>query len=160
MSTLYLAPRLPSDKTALTALWPTPFGTIELMGSTHALHSSRFIDMSPNGVTPLPTPWKKLHANLWLQPSGTPFQYKVWQALMRVKLGQTISYKALAAQLGQSAATRAVANAVAANPLPGFIPCHRVIRSDGALGGYSQGIDRKQQLLAAEQKGQSLHEFC
>ncbi|WP_256365592.1 methylated-DNA--[protein]-cysteine S-methyltransferase [Spiribacter salilacus] len=115
--------------------------------------------MSPKCVEPLPTPWKKPGANLCLKASGTPFQYKVWQALMCVELGQTISYKALAAQLGQPAATRAVANAVAANPLPGFIPCHRVIRSDGTLGGYSQGIDRKQRLLTAEQKGQSLHEF-
>ncbi|SFR55440.1 methylated-DNA--[protein]-cysteine S-methyltransferase [Thiomicrospira sp. ALE5] len=82
-----------------------------------------------------------------LAPKGTDFQLSVWQALQQIPLGQTRSYQQLANQLGRPQAVRAVANAIAANPIAWFIPCHRVIRSNGELGGYAWGLAKKQQLL-------------
>ena len=70
-------------------------------------------------------------------PDGTPFQQKVWTELLRIPKGKTITYKELATRIGKPRAVRAVANAVARNKLLVTIPCHRVVRSDGGLGGYS-----------------------
>ncbi|GIX31628.1 MAG: hypothetical protein KatS3mg124_2100 [Porticoccaceae bacterium] len=84
-----------------------------------------------------------------LAPAGTPFQQRVWQALIDLPFGQTISYGKLAARLGRPGAARAVAAACAANPLPILIPCHRVVAARG-LGGYSAGLERKRWLLAHE----------
>lgn len=81
---------------------------------------------------------------------GTPFQQKVWQALLQIEYGETISYKTLASRIGQPTAYRAVANANGKNPISIIIACHRVIASDGGLGGYSGGIGIKRQLLALE----------
>jgi methylated-DNA-[protein]-cysteine S-methyltransferase len=83
---------------------------------------------------------------------GTPFQKKVWQALTKIPKGQTITYKDLAKKIGKPKAIRAVANAVGANPCAPVIPCHRVIGSNGSLGGYSGkgGIKTKLKLLKAE----------
>lgn len=83
--------------------------------------------------------------------SGTPFQQTVWQALLKIPYGKTISYAQLANIIGKPTACRAVANANGKNPISLIIPCHRVIASDGGLGGYTGGIDIKQQLLALEQ---------
>lgn len=85
-----------------------------------------------------------------LDVQGTAFQQRVWQALQAIPAGQTCSYAALAAAIGQPAAVRAVASACAANPLAVVVPCHRVLRTDGGLGGYRWGLARKQQLLAWE----------
>lgn len=84
--------------------------------------------------------------------SGTAFQKKVWRRLMKIPYGQTISYAGLARAIGRPNAYRAVANACGQNPLPILIPCHRVIASDGKLGGYSSGLKRKRWLLRHEQK--------
>jgi len=81
---------------------------------------------------------------------GTPFQIKVWEALLRVPKGCRISYKKLATAVGSSGASRAVGTAVGKNPVAILIPCHRVIREDGMLGGYHWGIERKLALLGAE----------
>jgi AraC family transcriptional regulator of adaptative response/methylated-DNA-[protein]-cysteine methyltransferase len=81
---------------------------------------------------------------------GTAFQKKVWDALMKIPPGQTRSYAGLAAQLGQPAAARAVASACAHNRVAIVVPCHRVIRGDGSLGGYRWGLPLKQQLLQRE----------
>ncbi len=86
-----------------------------------------------------------------LAPQGTAFQQQVWQALQKTRPGQRLSYQQLAEQLGKPGASRAVAGACAANPLALVIPCHRVVRSDGALSGYRWGVARKQALLQAEQ---------
>ena len=83
--------------------------------------------------------------------TGTPFQQKVWQALRQIPYGQTISYAQLANHIGQPTACRAVANANGKNPISLIIPCHRVIASDGKLGGYTGGIEIKQTLLDIEQ---------
>jgi len=88
--------------------------------------------------------------NVPLDLQGTDFQKRVWHALMRIPTGQTWSYKRLAAEIGHPSAYRAVANANGKNPIPLFIPCHRVIASDGSLGGFSAGLDRKDWLLKHE----------
>jgi AraC family transcriptional regulator, regulatory protein of adaptative response / methylated-DNA-[protein]-cysteine methyltransferase len=88
-----------------------------------------------------------------LELRGTPFQKRVWVALQGVRPGRTCSYADLAQQLGlPPSAARAVGAACAANPIALFIHCHRVVRSDGGLGGYRWGIDRKRALLEAEQR--------
>ena len=85
-------------------------------------------------------------------PAGTPFQQLVWKALLTIPKGKVVTYQQLAKQIGKPKAVRAVANAVAANKLLVVIPCHRVIRSDGSLGGYSGkgGVKAKRKLLADE----------
>jgi len=88
---------------------------------------------------------------LALSLKGTNFQLKVWEALLRVPEGCTLSYGDLARRIGEPKATRAVASAVGANPVAFVIPCHRVLRSTGALGGYRWGLDRKVAMLAREQ---------
>lgn len=81
---------------------------------------------------------------------GTGFQQRVWDALMKIPAGETISYAGLAQSLGAPRAARAVASACAHNRIAVVVPCHRVIRGDGSLGGYRWGLPRKQQLLARE----------
>ena len=81
---------------------------------------------------------------------GTNFQLRVWMALRDIPLGETRSYSDVARIIGEPRAVRAVANACASNPVPLIIPCHRVIRKDGNLGGYGLGIHRKKALLSAE----------
>jgi AraC family transcriptional regulator of adaptative response/methylated-DNA-[protein]-cysteine methyltransferase len=85
-----------------------------------------------------------------LDVHGTTFQWKVWQALRAIPVGQTRSYQEIAQAIGQPTASRAVAQACATNPVAIFIPCHRVVRNNGQLGGYHWGIERKQQLLENE----------
>jgi AraC family transcriptional regulator of adaptative response/methylated-DNA-[protein]-cysteine methyltransferase len=89
-------------------------------------------------------------ASLPLDIRATAFQRRVWEALQQIPRGETWSYGALAKKIGMPSATRAVANACASNRLAIAIPCHRVVRQDGNLGGYRWGIRRKEQLLALE----------
>lgn len=81
---------------------------------------------------------------------GTPFQRKVWEELARIPHGETRSYAEVAAAVGNPRAARAVGSANGENPIPIVIPCHRVIRADGSLGGYSSGTHIKQALLKLE----------
>jgi len=81
---------------------------------------------------------------------GTQFQKKVWQALLTIPYGACCSYSDVAKQIGLPTAVRAVANAIGANPLLMVIPCHRVIRKNGELGGFSAGLDLKKRLLELE----------
>ena len=92
-----------------------------------------------------------LGLDLPLDVRGTAFQQRVWQALRAVPAGQTVSYAEIAQRIGQPRAVRAVAQACAANALAVAIPCHRVVRSDGALSGYRWGVERKAALLVREQ---------
>ena len=85
-----------------------------------------------------------------LAPRGTAFQQAVWQGLLTVKSGSTITYGQLAERIGNAAAVRAAAAAVGRNPISLIIPCHRIIGADGSLTGYAGGLDRKAQLLALE----------
>jgi methylated-DNA-[protein]-cysteine S-methyltransferase len=88
-----------------------------------------------------------------LAPRGTEFQRKVWDALRRIPYGKMVSYKDIAAAVGNPKAVRAVGMANNRNPIPIFIPCHRVIGSDGKLVGYRSGLDIKQKLLDLELSG-------
>ena len=81
---------------------------------------------------------------------GTNFQLKVWQALLKIPEGKLVSYQQMAKQLRAPTASRAIGNAVGHNPIAYLIPCHRVLRSNGELGGYRWGADRKKALLARE----------
>lgn len=90
--------------------------------------------------------------DLPLDIRGTAFQHRVWQALRQIPAGTTESYSDIARRIGDDKAVRAVASACAANPIAVAIPCHRVVRTDGALSGYRWGIERKRALLAKEKK--------
>jgi AraC family transcriptional regulator of adaptative response/methylated-DNA-[protein]-cysteine methyltransferase len=89
-------------------------------------------------------------APLGLHLLGTPFQIKVWQALLAIPSGKMVTYKSIAARLGDDKASRAVGTAVGRNPVSWLIPCHRVLGSDGALHGYHWGLVRKRSMLAVE----------
>jgi AraC family transcriptional regulator of adaptative response/methylated-DNA-[protein]-cysteine methyltransferase len=95
----------------------------------------------------------KANPSLPLDIRATAFQRRVWEALQRIPRGETRSYSAVAKKIGMPKATRAVARACATNPVAVAIPCHRVIREDGELGGYRWGLERKQRLLAMEKAG-------
>lgn len=86
---------------------------------------------------------------------GTPFQMKVWEALLAIPSGQFSTYGAIAGKLGQASASRAVGAAVGRNPISWLIPCHRVLGSTGALTGYHWGVERKRAMLAVEAARQS-----
>lgn len=88
--------------------------------------------------------------HLTLDLQGTPFQIMVWQALQQVPFGAVISYQALAESLDRPRSARAMGGALRANPLPIIIPCHRVIATNGSLGGYSGGLQYKRLLLSHE----------
>jgi methylated-DNA-[protein]-cysteine S-methyltransferase len=82
--------------------------------------------------------------------TGTEFERKVWNALMKIPFGETRSYKWVAEKVGRPAATRAVGRALSKNPIPVVVPCHRVIESDGSIGGFSSGVETKRRLLDLE----------
>ena len=82
--------------------------------------------------------------------SGTEFENAVWHVLTMIPYGETRTYKWLAEKIGKPNASRAVGQALSRNPIPIIIPCHRIIESDGSLGGYSGGIDIKRRLLDME----------
>jgi methylated-DNA-[protein]-cysteine S-methyltransferase len=93
---------------------------------------------------------KRRRFELQLAPEGTPFQRRVWQELLRIPYGETISYGELARRIGNRNGSRAVGLANGANPISIIIPCHRVIGSNGKLTGYGGGLENKEWLLALE----------
>jgi len=98
-------------------------------------------------VTPL---FSKNKPDIKVLAKGTNFQIQVWQALLRLPYGATTSYQTIANAIGKPKAVRAVASAIGSNPLAYLIPCHRVLRGTGELGGYRWGLDRKSALLGWE----------
>ena len=90
--------------------------------------------------------------DLTLAPEGTPFQRRVWNELLTIPYGKTISYGELARRIGNPDASRAVGLANGSNPIPIIIPCHRVIGSNGKLTGYGGGLPIKEKLLALERR--------
>lgn len=90
--------------------------------------------------------------NLPVDVNGTDFQKRVWSAIASIPYGETRSYNQIAEMIGKPKAYRAVANACGANPVPLIIPCHRVIRKDGSIGGYGLGPERKRYLLEMERR--------
>ncbi|MBR9885694.1 MAG: methylated-DNA--[protein]-cysteine S-methyltransferase [Oceanospirillales bacterium] len=117
---------------------------------------------SPAGQSPLLDRWIESidchisagapRPDLPLDMRGTAFQIKVWQFLMQVPRGQVLSYGELAQRVGHPKAVRAVASACARNRIAVLIPCHRVLRGDGGLGGYRWGLDRKRALIVSERE--------
>jgi len=96
------------------------------------------------------------HLALPLDIRATAFQRRVWQELQRIPYGETRSYADVARRIGHPTASRAVARACATNPAALIIPCHRVVREDGEMGGYRWGVDRKRTLIEQEaRKGKS-----
>ncbi|HEX3942505.1 MAG TPA: bifunctional DNA-binding transcriptional regulator/O6-methylguanine-DNA methyltransferase Ada [Rhizomicrobium sp.] len=95
---------------------------------------------------------KGIASQVPLDIQHTAFQWKVWQELRRIGLGETRSYQQVAKAIGEPRAVRAVANACASNPVALVIPCHRVVRANGDMGGYRWGADRKKELLAKERE--------
>ncbi len=144
----------------------TPFGPMVLAEEgeqlTHLYLKAAWAAQQPQRPTPLLRraerelqeyfARQRRQFDLPLAPQGTPFQQSVWQALRQIPYGQTASYKQIAQTLGHPTACRAVGGANNKNPLPIFIPCHRVIGAGGSLTGYAGGLDLKQGLLALEAK--------
>lgn len=95
-------------------------------------------------------PGAPLDGALPLDLQGTAFQWRVWRALLKIPAGETRTYQEVAKSLGNPSAVRAVASACAANRAAVVVPCHRVLRTDGSLGGYRWGLPRKEKLLASE----------
>lgn len=93
----------------------------------------------------------KADTRIVVQPGGTMFQQRVWQALLTIPYGETVSYGEIARMVGCKSA-QAVGQAIGANPFALIIPCHRVIAANGKLGGYAYGEERKKRLLAWEQQ--------
>lgn len=93
---------------------------------------------------------KRKEFDLPLAPQGTEFQQKVWEELCKIPYGRTCSYKDIAENIGNKKAYRAVGMANNKNPIPIFIPCHRVIGADGSLTGYGGGLEIKEKLLEIE----------
>ncbi len=92
----------------------------------------------------------KVHFDVPLALTGTPFQLRVWRALQTIGYGQTASYSEIAAKVGSPAASRAVGSANHANPIPIIVPCHRIVGADGSLTGFGGGLDTKATLLEME----------
>ncbi len=140
----------------------TPLGQMTAVASDRALHRLEFT--SCLDVTAKPSKIidqleeelalyfeKKLQVfTVPLEPQGTSFQKAVWEELTKVPYGKTASYRDIAEALNKPTAYRAAAQANGRNPIVIIIPCHRIINSNGALGGYSSGLERKKWLLAHE----------
>lgn len=101
----------------------------------------------------------KADARIVVKPNGTMFQQRVWQALLTIPYGETVSYGEIARMVGCKSA-QAVGQSIGANPIALFIPCHRVIAATGKLGGYAYGEEKKKRLLAWEQQGKHKTFFC
>lgn len=146
-----------------TAQIQTPLGSARIKGDEDGIQSIEVLDESTEETTNFPEALKEAATQLEeyfqgsrtrfsfkLNPSGTDFQKKVWQALLEIPYGRTLSYLELAKRLGDAKAIRAVAAANGKNPIWIAIPCHRVIGSDGSLTGYAGGLHRKKWLLNHE----------
>ena len=134
---------LGDDPAELTRELEDRFSRAELIGGDKAFGFlvARVVGLVESPASSLDLP---------LDIRGTVFQRRVWQALRDIPAGNTASYGAIADRIGSPTTARAVATACATNPLAVAIPCHRVVRSDGALGGYRWGIERKRVLLGRE----------
>jgi methylated-DNA-[protein]-cysteine S-methyltransferase len=145
--------------------YKSPIGTIRIEGDERGMSKLIFTDdiqdkaVDENGMESL---WIKQldeyfnhqreYFELELNLKGTAFQLRVWEELLKVPFGATMSYKELSLRLGNLKAIRAVAAANGANPVSIIVPCHRIIGSDGSLTGYGGGLWRKRWLLDFESK--------
>jgi methylated-DNA-[protein]-cysteine S-methyltransferase len=149
---------------------PSPIGPLLLTAEGPVL-TGLYLNLHKGGPTPQPE-WRRTDEpfaqvrrqldayfagylqtfDLPLRLAGTPFQARVWQELVRIPLGTTITYAQLAARIGQPGAARAVGHANGRNPISIIVPCHRVIGAGGALGGYGGGLENKRWLLELERR--------
>ena len=155
----------------------SPIGPLELLATESALcglkwahqhtrsencnHTSRFIDRSQildhaSEELQLYFEGKLREFSVACAPDGTAFQQQVWSVLETIEWGKTLTYKMVADTLKKPSAARAVGTAIGKNPLPIFIPCHRVVGSNGSLTGFSGGIEIKRELLALENEQYAL----
>ena len=149
----------------------TPLGITKIEGDNEGITAITVLDTSDEITQIIPEALedavyqlreyfngKRKVFDLMLKPQGTEFQNKVWQALLTIPYGKTLSYSDLSKKVGDVKAIRAVAAANGKNPLWIVVPCHRVIGSDGSLTGYAGGLHRKKWLLEHESpvKQQSL----
>ena len=156
---------LRATKSAAYGFAPTPFGEALLIFAQARLIGLAFVKKSrraalddmkarfaPLTFTHQPQQAENFfnHQSAQLTLIGTPFQHQVWRALLDIPKGNIIDYATLAEQIGRGRAARAVGAAVGRNPISWLVPCHRVIRRNGALGGYHWGLAVKQKLLAQE----------
>ncbi len=149
--------------------YQSPIGSLEITTSDTHLLSLQFVEVIAEQMAPrtlhdsippiLQYTLQQLnayfnkqlsHFDLPLDPSGTPFQKQVWQALLEIPFGRTVSYKYIAQKVGKPKGSQAVGNANGKNPIAIIIPCHRVIGANGSLTGYAGGLHRKQWLLDFE----------
>ena len=153
-----------SLKSNKIAYCKTPIGTAELTANSKGLLSVKITDVDFESVSHeiprgLSKPVKQLTAyfygdlkkfDLKLNLKGTKFQQKVWNEVSKIPYGKTVSYNYVAKKINAPKAARAVGNANGKNPCPIIVPCHRVIRKNGSLGGYSSGEWRKIRLINFE----------
>lgn len=146
-----------------TAIIKTPLGNAEIIGNVNGISKIHILDKYIEITTEFPKDLKQAVEQLQdyfdgkrttfsfkINPTGTEFQKKVWQELLKIPYGKTYSYLELSKKLGDVKAIRAVATANGKNPLWIVIPCHRVIGADGSLTGYAGGLWRKKWLLDHE----------
>ena len=145
-----------------TAYLQTPLGTAQITGDEKGISKIKITDeeeinktipvVLQEALTQLQEYFegKRTDFTFKINPEGTPFQQKVWQGLLEIPFGKTMSYLQLAQKLGDVKAIRAVASANGKNPLWIVVPCHRVIGTDGSLTGYAGDLWRKKWLLAHE----------
>lgn len=146
----------------VTAYIKTPLGIAQITGDENGIS---VISIADEGIFSIEIPTvlqeavfqlqdyfkgKRTEFDFKMNPSGTEFQQKVWQALLEIPFGKTCSYMDLSKKLGDVKAIRAVASANGKNPLWIVVPCHRVIGTDGSLTGYAGGLWRKKWLLEHE----------
>jgi len=151
-------------QTVFVCLWPeSPVGPV-LLGLTARGALCRLSFLSDGKTGPSLKRWQKeWPATIFTERKeplarlphkielvGTPFQLAVWQELLNIPTGETITYGEMARRIGKPKAARAVGGALGANPVPWLVPCHRVIAAQGKIGGFSAGLQIKRALLASE----------
>jgi AraC family transcriptional regulator of adaptative response/methylated-DNA-[protein]-cysteine methyltransferase len=141
---LWLGDDPDATREALRARWPRVELVMEPEPQGRALMARLLVALERPAQAP------QQLADLPVDVPGTALQQRVWQALRALPPGAPVSYAELARRLGVPRAVRAVAGAIAANPLAVMVPCHRVVRGDGSLAGFRWGIERKRELLRRE----------
>jgi methylated-DNA-[protein]-cysteine S-methyltransferase len=153
---------LKSHKSQLYGYYNSPIGIIKITATEEAITSLYFVEQAnmvtdesnilSEAIIQLDEYFKGARKvfDLKCEATGTNFQKKVWDELIKIPCGETLSYKELAIKVGNEKATRAVGNANGKNAISIIVPCHRVIGSDKSLTGYAGGIRRKQWLLSHE----------
>ena len=146
-----------------TSYFNSPIGWMEIKKTNDVLTGLHFIDSPKNKQSPLKKinleievqlenyfKHKPIKFNFSIAPQGTPFQNKIWGLVSQIKPGKTLSYAEIAEKYGNKKAIRAIGSAIGKNPVMIFIPCHRVIGSNGSMVGYAGGITNKKWLLEHE----------